>query len=670
MGADDWLAPGTCGVKLAEFDQLTRQMSRAAPGLSTLADQLWQALHSAGVSTAPAEEIRRLAAWAAEASTDLRRRNVLAHDLDHESPALKTCLPGGTYLTLPDRYSDQTAYMEGRRIAARLGRGASPGITAADLTPALARGLLDALGPAAMLDLARRAGAHAAANPGDVRLNADTRALHALLGRGLALTTDPHGPSYVGDPFLTALTAAGRATSPPRSAPPAGWAGYQTLSTLIGASGARFSPAFFARVGSDMIAFDSTVRHDGRPPLPDLTPGHDHLINLLDAAARSGPAAAQALLSHQAMGPFPKGWTNTTGPNYRYLLHDRRDQWARSDHGAALGRAIQTATTGQDPESTRLTFALGKTLATDAKGYFEVGKDGHLEIKGHDDAGLDAMSGVRQAMAMALAKHIIKVNDIFQASGNNATDTGTPMSDVDMDYLLLYVARDSASFTTLLNAQTAHAKVVIDQAVARDSRYMVDVVDPEGKMFGHLLEARTQNLWAEKARVDQVNDELRSNVEMGVGLFSPQNPISDVPVAGKAVDIALELSVESARKQIVDLIVRQREEGAKVWVTAPTTDGEALEKLFSQLILSSIVAHGRYAHRNIAGASFATPGPHPKIKPVASMTPTEFISFLRWAGENSDSNHLSSAFADAADQGRRRASGHYVGVDGVPGARP
>ncbi|NVI89441.1 hypothetical protein [Actinomadura sp. BRA 177] len=106
-----WLDPGTCGVKLAEFEHMTQQLTQAAPKLAGLADKLWQALNTAQVSTAPAMEIKRIAAWADEAASDMepsearphhlsprrRLRQLLAPDRD------RACLfgPLGVLFTLP-----------------------------------------------------------------------------------------------------------------------------------------------------------------------------------------------------------------------------------------------------------------------------------------------------------------------------------------------------------------------------------------------------------------------------------------------------------------------------------------------------------------------------------------------------------------------------------------
>jgi hypothetical protein len=64
VGTDGWLDPGTCGVQLGKFEQLTDMMNRSGPELERLAQQLYKALATAGVDTAPAMEIARIAKWA------------------------------------------------------------------------------------------------------------------------------------------------------------------------------------------------------------------------------------------------------------------------------------------------------------------------------------------------------------------------------------------------------------------------------------------------------------------------------------------------------------------------------------------------------------------------------------------------------------------------------
>ncbi|MQY07364.1 hypothetical protein [Actinomadura macrotermitis] len=648
-----WPGPGTCGVRLAEFDRLTRQMTKAGPELADLADQLWQALHGAGVDTGPALRIRRLASWAAEASADLRRRNLLAHDLDRQHPAFGISTPDGTYLTLPDRYGDQAAYADGLLFAARLKKGGLPPVPAADVTPAFAQALLESLGPRDLLRLPMTLSLHMRANPDDARLARRTKDVFALLGRGLALTTDPSRPAYLGRSFVHDLLVLGRTNTPELSRPPHGTAGYQSLATLIGASDTRFSAYFLVTAGSDMIAFDSTL-HTPRP-LPDLTGTGDYLAHLLNAAAASGREAAQALLAHRPMGPHPPGRpAEVTGSNLQYLLHDRRDLWALTDHGTALGRTVQAATSGQDAESIRLAFLAGKIVADDTRPCYQVTQDRKLEIK--DVASLDALSGLRPALAEALAAHIAKVNDIHQSFRFGTRAGSTAMNDHDLDYLLLDITRDAASYTALLKAQIAHSRVVVDQAIAHGSSHLDSVIVAEGWMFGHLLEARNQNLPAEESRLEASNEELRNWVEKGVGQIpAMEDKIGGAPLAGEAYS----LLIEKLRAEVSAWITERMAERPDESVMAPTTSTETLERLFNQMIATSLVTHGRYSHQDLKGRSFVTPGPHPKIRPIASMTPEQRELFLRWATTHAGLSDLRDRVVSSTQNGMIETAGHY-----------
>ncbi|MEU5876300.1 hypothetical protein [Spirillospora sp. NPDC047279] len=472
--ADNWLGPDTCGVKLVQFEQMAQDMTRAVSQLEDLADQLWQALNGAKVDTAPAMEIKRLATWAHEAATDLRRRNTLAHDLDRQKLAIEVCRLDGTYLTLPDRYTDQVAYGEGSRLAGLVRRAAAGDRKALadlrrydpkDVTPALAKALVRTLGADGLLrlpvDLGRRLTVDVHQEGGDA-VARDTRNVLAILGRSLALTTDPGRSGYVGDAFFTQIMAAGRTTFPPGTEPPRGAAGYQSLSTLMTAAGnARFSARFMGTVGADMVDYDRHLPKN-LGPLPELS-GHydlgnaldpsttkvtvgdrgtDFLLPLLHAAAASGREGAQALLSHAPMGPHPaKTPASGRNSNLAYLLSSRRELWAKTDHGAALGATLKTAASGTDKDSERLAFEAARILATDARKYWVI-KEGKLSAVDESGGGnllkgtfslsnpkeamaaysrvsnpiqdIDAISALRPYMAEVLATHMAKVNDVFE----------------------------------------------------------------------------------------------------------------------------------------------------------------------------------------------------------------------------------------------------------------
>ncbi|MEU8346797.1 hypothetical protein AB0C74_34315 [Spirillospora sp. NPDC048832] len=708
-----WLDPDTCGVKLAEFEAMTRQLTQAAPKLAELADELWQALHAAQVSTAPAMEIKRIAAWADRAASDLRRRNRLAHDLDRQKLAFTICRPDGDYLKLPDRYTDQVAYASGRRSADLFRRAASgdPAARAAlralrpgDITPMFAKGLLEALGPEALLKLPMDLTVPLAA---DVRHDregtdaraAETRAILAMLGRSLALSTRPGTAAYLGDDYLRNLTRAGRANFPPLSAPPHGTAGYQALSALLVAAGdTRFSTRFIDIVGSDMIAYDGRLRKTlGEEPLPTLA-GKAGLGNALDpattkvvpndnktdflaalftAAANSGREASQALLTHVHMGPFEQGTEpGFGGSTLQYLLHDRRPVWAATDHGTALGQALQTATTGQDDQSTTLAFAAAKILIADARknfvvkgGILQIPERGPFDALSHGDPGdaiarpkhYDELSGLRPAMANILVAHLEKLHGIVQLSEYTKKAGPTQLTGEDLDYLLLDVTRDAAAYERLLMGQIAHSKLAIDRAVAEHGD-LSDVIAREGWMFGHLLEARHQAIGAEETRLAEDLNRMRKYVGTAVGLvpIAPTLVAERIPGAGKAA----EATILAMTGKLTDVAAKRLADEPDQKILAPATETEAVEQLFNQMIISSMADHGRLDASEMAGKPFVTKGPNPTIRPIESLSPAELDKLLQWASNRLRLGDLNNDVRNSMRNGQEKTAGHYKSSDG------
>ncbi|MFG2002525.1 hypothetical protein ACGFNU_25550 [Spirillospora sp. NPDC048911] len=661
--ADNWLGPDTCGVKLAQFERMTQDMTKVGPQLAELADQLWQALNGAGVSTAPAQEIKRISAWAQEAAADLRRRNVLAHDLDRRQLTSKT----GSFITLPDRYTDQVAYAEGRRLAPLLQRAADGDRKAleavrryhpSDITPALAKTLVETLGAEALLKLPAKYTQKLAV---DHALAGETHDILALLGRSLALTTNPDRSGYAGDDFLTELIKAGRTTFPPGTRPPNGLTGYQSLSSLIAAADTRFSVRFIKVVGGDMTDYARSIP----APLPDLTgkfnlgTGGDFLIPLLNAAA-SSREAAQALLNHRPTGPHaPDAPPNMRLSNLEYLLRDRRDLWGQTDHGAALGKALKTAASGQDQASQDLAFAAAKLLATDARDLFGV-EDRHAVIK--DQQRLDALSALRPYLAQIFAAHITKINDIYQASRYTTDSGSTPVNDADLDYLLLEIARDAKSFDILLRAQIAHAKLTIDKAVAGDSDHLEAKIVSEGWTFGHLLEARNQSVWGENARLDADLKQMQGYVSLGVGFASDkaeQGLSQWVPGAGQAYKV----TVGEVMNTLTAWLARRMAEKPNAAILAPQSNTEAVEKIFNQMIATSLITHRRYPIEDLAGRSFAV-GEPPRIRSFDSMNGEQIEAFLRWADNKMGISKFGNEMQSSIQNGHAQTAGHYKDSDG------
>ncbi|MFI6519982.1 hypothetical protein ACIBF1_30815 [Spirillospora sp. NPDC050679] len=683
--ADKWLAPDTCGVKLAQFERMTQEMDRAAPQLAALADQLWQALNGAGVSTAPAMEIKRIAAWAREAATELRRRNALAHDLDRERIAMKVSRVDGTYLMLPDRYTDQIGYAEGRRVAA-LARRAAAGDRAAlaelrrrrpeDVTPAMAKALMTELGASGLLDITGRLADQVRAHREDTALARANWNTLGLLGRGLAFATDPGQRSgYAGGPFLGALVREGQGTFPPSAELPAGITGYQALSTLLAtAEDARFSPEFFKVVGTGMIAHDRHIRETfGNAPLPDLTArfragadpssapgkGTDFLVPLLNAAAASGRQGAQALFRGAPMGPHAKDApANTKMGNLEYLLSDRRELWgkaAQADHGAALGEALRVAASGQDELSRALAFDAGKLLADDARKHFTA-KDGKLVVT--DQERLDALSGLRVPVAETFAVHIVKMNRIHQAFRFGAKSGSTPMNSQDLDYLLMEVTRNADAYDILLRAQIAHARVAIDSVANADLKRQENVIRGEGRMFGRLLEARSQSVQGEKARLAEDKKRIEKYVAMGLG-FAGEKAVEAVATRAPLVGEGVAMGLDAVEGALTAWIVERAADKPDPDIEAPKSSPETVRKLLNQMLVASMHTHHRLSAEEAKGMSFVTAGLHPKFVPLDSMNERQIEDFVAWAVNKGSMNTLGDATEDSMERGGKNAKQHY-----------
>ncbi|MEU5876299.1 hypothetical protein [Spirillospora sp. NPDC047279] len=237
------------------------------------------------------------------------------------------------------------------------------------------------------------------------------------------------------------------------------------------------------------------------------------------------------------------------------------------------------------------------------------------------------------------------------------------MTDVDMDYLLLDLTRDTKSFEILLRGQIAYTAVVLDQAVANGSRHLPSVVVTPGRVFGHILEARSQATEGEKARLAE---EL-ARVQSYVGLFTSlavqkaQAAVaSRAPVAGEAAN----LLVPQTQQALEKMIAKRLTEKPNKAILTTGTNTEAVEKLFSQMIASALITHGRYDRQDLKGKNFATTGDSPEILPLEKLDSHQLEALLSWASENSDIEDLGGRAVTEMDTGKKATAGHYTDSQG------
>ncbi|MEO3786864.1 hypothetical protein ABGB12_26355 [Actinocorallia sp. B10E7] len=629
---------------MSMFEQLTTAMSRSEDDLERLARRLYTALASAGADTGPALEISRVAQWAREVGPDLRRRHRLAQDLDAQQPRSALSVVDGVFVRLPDGRSDQQAQISGYQAAdlfeqATAGdRGALRSLRnyeqfAGD--PYFARGLLERLGAVGVLNVpfgltrtlqadANRHGAMLDAN------TADTRAAMELLGRALADGTRPLSAGYMGDDFLTALTAAGRAGFPPENSHPR-YFGYQGLGTILGsAPGAvKYSDAFMRVVGRDMLAHERQNDISSWRAVPDAAgiyasgafnsegeqPGH-YLQGLLMAAGASR-TGAQILLDYTPAGE--------TSSNLRYLLHDRRRVWAGTDHGAALGHVLRTAASGEDERSRELFDEIVRVLGADQLKLMKY-EAGGLKIS--DRETFDELSGLRAAMGDLLITQLDHVSTRLYA----AEDSGhIARGSREQTRLLLAVIADTvtddAAYTALFKAHVGHLRLWIDDQRSKGREGEIGLA-MDASALGRLLALRTETMKALKVQEDKVNASLKAKIDFGLGLVDPTAYLSRFKVPPEITGPAGAKVFDEISKYLVQRFGENTEK--ENTENHRVSDEDRMRDLVNQMLLSSTVSYLEHDSEDVAGWPFERGG---EILPPSTWDQAQAEAFYRWCKE-------------------------------------
>jgi hypothetical protein len=526
-----------------------------------------------------------------------------------------------------------------------------------------------------------------------------------LLGKALAVGTNPAGGGYAGDDFLERLKQQGRADHRfPAGGPNDTYTGYQSLATLLGLSDARppFSARFMQVIGRDMIAYDREHRlgnplprtppgfvfpyvpgtprrrpEDGSAPMPDLvgllqlgwalTPagnrptveppakGRTDFLNGLLRAAGSSKDGSQALLGHTPPGRHDS--------DLEYLLHERRPLWAYTDHGAGLGQTMKAAMSGHDATSQRLFKEMSELLGRDTRRYFTYDKDHRLKLD-NVDGHADDLSGLRPALGDILCSHLKDIDDALFA---DVLGSGRPRelpSPHDIDALLAEASQSDEAFTALVKSEIGRTRALLDQQYA-SGRGVDDVLISEGGFLGHLLAMRRETLVAHGVTVDTENQQVRELIDNGIGLVP-------VPYATLFSGVPAKLYDELADEQygrIGDwLFERTRQDGGSAEQDSKVaTDEQAVRKLIRQMSLSVAIDHINASGRRAPGEPFADAKGH--ILPPSRWKNDAHaeIRFIDWCKKNDfAAPRMSQSLETAIDNSHDDAVSGFNG----PGATP
>ncbi|MGW4794754.1 hypothetical protein ACWEPC_20325 [Nonomuraea sp. NPDC004297] len=678
------------GVKLPEFDTLVTRHTAAAMQIEELASLLYGELHSAGLDTAPAERIRRLAAQVGQEAEDLRKRQGIVREMERLKISLGSAAATGTLLAMPDSLPQAQGQLDGT-AAARAAKAAAAGdknalkqlqaYASKARDSEFVKSFLSHLGAKGVTELPASIAAQlrAAASAGDTgQSSKEAREAMRLLATAVAKGTNPSDPAYMGDAFLTELVKHGRSEFKVNGT---SYFGYQAQAMIWRASEGNppFSEKFMQVVGRDAIVFEKEKFGDRwkaskdaigsalgskQVPMADLatvlgvtewmTPGTPSIgpakepvdesrkrlgsavIDDLFHAAASDAKASQALLNHT-----PAGWRQ---PILSYMLTDRLAAFQFHGNTDPFGQALKKALTGKDPVSLTLTTEAANTLKEHAKKVFAADDSGKLSII--DRKLFDQLSFLRHPMGSALAAHIDQVYGTYETKSDGflAAD-GRPVAKADMDRLLVLVSGDRDAATELQAAEAGRMLETINDSFKTNGGKEVDsALRPEARVFGHLVEARRLSLLANAWSDEQARKDAKDTINAAFAyLVGPAGQLGTKVAGGigakvgeKGAELGFDKLAALAAEHLIEVGVTSGEA-----LNTASNQNEMITWLMKNGITSAKIAAEdwpREALEAAEGTRFVNGDHPPTIKPMREIVadPVTFDHFMKWARRYTD----------------------------------
>ncbi|MEU7860176.1 hypothetical protein [Nonomuraea sp. NPDC049141] len=673
------------GIKQPEFDSLVSRHSTAAQQLEGLAAALHGELTAAGLDTGPALRIRDMAREVGAEVEDLRRRQNLIREMERLKVTFGTHTPAGTMVPVPDSLTAAEGLLNGTlaaNAAVAAGRGDANamaqlrGFAGKASDPEFVKAFLAKLGAKgitelpASLALQMRANVMMRTAKGD-QVSQQVKEGMKLLAMALAKGTDPKDPAFMGEAFLSQLVKEGRAQ---HRANEVAYVGYQAQALIWRASDGKppFSKRFMEVVGRDAIVHQKELSDSGPPyanamdlatvlGLSDsMQPGGPYMgepgkpikasvIDDLSQAARHTPEAAQALLFHT-----PQGWNKSI---MEYLLTDRLDGFNHTKNYAPFAGLLQTALSGKDKESLKFTNDALVILKNELDGVFSEGDDGKLIIA--DQKKLDRLSFLDGPMGTIMAAHIDEIFGVFEKSAHDLKN----INQLEMDRVLTFVGRNEGAVKALVGAEAQRMfKAIQESYKLGNGENMQQLLLPEARFMGHLLEPRRLVLMAQAKSDEQARAELKGLINDVLGeLTGPAGKLAG-RLGGwgdKAHEKLTPIVFENVSAFLAERLIKEGLTRNSALQQA-NDDREMTMWMVRQMILGARIAQGKWdpkAVESLKGSAFATDDNPPRLKPLDEITsnPETFDKFIEWARRYSTD--------EATMQSVREAMDNSAGVD-------
>ncbi|MEV5498739.1 hypothetical protein AB0M50_25395 [Nonomuraea fuscirosea] len=647
------------GVKLPEFDTLVARHTAVARQMEELASQLYGELTSAGLDTTPAERIRKLAAQVGQEAEDLRKRQRIVREIERHKITLGASIATGSLIAVPDSLRQAQGQLDGALAAkAAIAAGRGDAKAMAELQryagrvndPDFVKAFLAGLGAKGITELPAALGLQVRANVTSTRDPQQVKQVQQvmkLLSTALAKGTDPQNEAFMGEAYLDQLVKEGRAE---HKALEVTYVGYQAQALIWRAGDGKppFSERFMEVVGRDAVVHQKELS-DSRTPYANsmdlatvlgisdsMQPGGPRMgqpgepikasvIDDLSQAAQYSLPAAQALLFHT-----PKGWKKSI---MEYLLTDRLDGFNKTGNHAPFAALLQKALSGKDKESLKYTNDALVILKKELDGVFAAGADGRLEVK--DPAKLERLSFLSGPMGVVMAAHIDQIFGVFDDRHPEIKD----ISRADMDRLLLFAARHEGASKALIGAEAQRMMAKIQESYRRDGgRSIENLLPPEARFMGHLLETRRLVLLAQAKSDEQARAEVKSMVSGVLGELT--GPVGKLATRfGFLGDKAHEKLTPAAFEKLSALMAEQLIRGGLSMDEAlnrASTERGMTMWMIEQMIAGAALAHGKLsdqARAEMKGAPFATDDDPPAFKPLDEIIadPAAYDAFIEWA---------------------------------------
>ncbi|MFF7332967.1 hypothetical protein [Streptomyces sp. NPDC008150] len=461
-------------------------------------------------------------------------------------------------------------------------------------------------------------------SPGTAKTRLDeVRDLQKYMGYNLANATDPdhaqHLPASWGTEFRRLGTQPIRWEQGQLNAP----YGYQVLGGLLryGNYDARFL---------DPIAEHITQLHQKEPyfflankpggsediygfnPSGKLGTGNDPLNSVLEALGHS-PEASEKFFTGTPTAYNEDGTVDPDGKlkfgSYLDVFTDKDFTWTvdTNDNNvladedkttkalgfgpAALGHALQAATTGQpyDSDAPALPHTEARAgLVSDIIDKF--GSDPGL-IRHNENGDLDQDSGPLYGMRDSLGNITAEYMGDFQKQFSNSDGSefavnGAPveMTETTAERFLAEVGQDPDAYATITTAQQAYTADVVNDVINGDSQSSVadaerlrNAARPGGFIAGILSESRADAVLDYHTASDQEFNDAAADKQKWIDRFlSPvvEGVGEKIPVAGAAVGWAY----EDIQESVMDSIERDSSDQAEGDATRTYAEGESAVK--------------------------------------------------------------------------------------------